>query len=273
MLEEVNLSNWLNADQQEAGDDKLLVRFYLRPVQNKLKTEGGELLIQGPNDPKLKALQATAEASGYRVEVDLSDPKNKKAVVIGAGRPIFDEVEYVFIKAPDKIDKYSEVDRPARNRDRIRFRKQYEAYKFANTEAATGTPLARWPLITATQVEELKYLKIDGEPHPVRTVEQLAEFPEGFMPYLGALGALKKKAQDYLAHARGQAPMVGMRAELDKRGVEMAELRRMLDEQSKLIQSLTPNHTPTGPVELVPAHVSVTEATKKPGRPKKQIAE
>lgn len=293
MLEEaVSLENWVQADRMEAGDEKLLVRFYLRPVQNTLKTEGGELPIQGPNDLKLKRLQADAEAKGYKVETDFSDPRNKRAIVTGAGRPIFDDVEYVEIRIPDKIDKYNQQDRPAKKRDRIRFRRQYEAFKAANAEASSGTPLSRWPLITATQVEEFRYLKIDGEPHPVRTVEELADFPDEFLPYLGSLSSLKKKAADYISHAKGQAPMLQMRAELDRRDSEMAELRRMLDQQSQLIQGLTPRHIPTGPVEVVPAHapipvvetlmqppiraVNTPEAAQRkrgPGRPKKQVEE
>lgn len=271
MLEEaVSLENWVQADRPEAGDEKLLVRFYLRPVQNKLKTEGGEIPVLGPLDPRLKKLQADADAKGYKVEVDLSDPKNKRAVVTGAGRPIFDSVEYVEIRIPDKVDKFNLVDRPAKKRDRLRFRRQYEAFKAATAEEFSGTPLSKWPLISGTQVEELRYLKIDGEPHPVRTVEQLADFPEEFLPYLGSLGALKKRAGDYIAHAKGQAPALQMRAENDQLRSQMAELQ--LQVQS-LIQSAIPRHVPTGPVEIVAAHTPIPEPKKGPGRPRKQVVE
>lgn len=273
MLEEaVSLENWVQSDRPEAGDEKLLVRFYHRPVQNKLKTEGGEIPVLGPLDPRLRKLQAEAESSGYKVEVDLSDPKSKKAVVTGAGRPIFDAVEFVEIRIPDKVDKFNLVDRPAKKRDRLRFRRQYEAFKAATAEEFSGTPLSKWPLVSSTQVEELKYLKIDGEPHPVRTVEQLADFPEEFLPYLGALGAFKKKAADYIAHAKGQAPHLQVRAENDQLRSQMAALQQQVQ---MLIQGAHVPHVPTGPVEIVPANAPIPDAVAKkgPGRPRKQVVE
>lgn len=274
-LEEVTLDdNWVMADRPEKGDEKLLVRFYLRPVQNRLKSEGGEFECAGAGDPRVKALLKDADRTGVKVEV-IQDTVNRRkmAVVTGAGRPIFDDVEYVEIRAPDTIDKFTGNDRPATNRDRKRFKRQYLAFKEANSESVTGTPLEKWPMVTGAQVMELKYLRIDGEKHSIRTVEELAEFPEAFLASLGALGALKKKAQDYLEAAKGQAPMVRMRAELDTRDAEMGELRKMLEEQSKLIQSLTTKHVPMGPVELVPAHAPIPEAAeekRRPGRPPKK---
>lgn len=275
MLEsEVSTENFHLPTQPESGDEKLLVRFYLRPVLNRLKSEGGEFPIQGLHDPKLKAYQADAARAGYTVEVDVSNRLDKKAIITGAGRPIYDSVEYIELRIPDKLDKFTTKDQPAKERDRRRFRKQYEAFKAATREASRGTPLSAWPLISATQVAELQFLKIDGQPHPVRTIEELAEFPEDFLPYLGPeLGKLKQKAQDFLAQAKGQAPMVTLRSELESRDAEIAELRRMI----LGLQAAKPDAR----IEVASAHdpipgpeaIEATKTTKKVGRPRKQVEE
>lgn len=166
------------------------------------------------------------------------------------GRPIFKNVEYIHIGAPG--DKFSVIDRPATPRDRTRFRNHYRAFKESQTEVQTGTPLEKWPMIDATQVEELKYFSI-------RTVEQLALMPDGNIPNVGNISHLKKQAADYLEAAKGLAPMVQMRAELEKRDAEMAALRQQVADMAAQMSGRA-----SQPVQVA------APAPKKRGRPAKQ---
>lgn len=167
----------LDGRQQE---DNALVRFSLRPVENKEKS--------------------AAE-----------------------GRPIFEDVEYVEIMTPG--DKSSIVSRALRETDKQRFRRQYAAWKAdaQNSQPIIGTRLAEWPQVTRSQVEELRYFN-------VHTVEQLAEVSDGNIRNVGPIMALRKKAQDFVAAAKGNAPLAQLRDELAKRDNELEALRRQVAE-------------------------------------------
>src|SRR5690606_9295016 len=81
------------------------------------------------------------------------------------GRPIFKDAEFIKILIPG--DKTNVVVRQASQSDKDRFAQQYARFKNNQQEVLEGTPLEAWPLVTRSQVEELKYFG-------VRTVEQLA---------------------------------------------------------------------------------------------------
>lgn len=191
-------NSWLRTDQPATkGDDALYVRFYLRPKLNLLKTHGGEKEVIGPG--------------GMRQTVKVE----------GAGRPIYDDVEYVEIARPG--DRLERTDMPVTNKERARFRKHYQAFKDGQKEITSGTPLERWPLIQAHQVEELRHFN-------VRSVEQLALMPDGNIPSVGNISRLKKQAVDFLEVAKGNAPSVQLRVELEKRDGEIETLKRQMAE-------------------------------------------
>lgn len=135
------------------------------------------------------------------------------------GRPIYRDVEYVHIRLPG--DKLTEVERPATARDRGRFRRHYEAFKSGRGDAVSGTPLAKWPGVQASQVEELKYFNI-------HTVEALAGMPDGNLANVGNITHLKRSAQDWLDAAKGRAPAEQLRSELEKRDLELDAMRKQL---------------------------------------------
>lgn len=147
-----------------------------------------------------------------------------------AGRPIFRNVEYVYIAKPgDKLDVH---DQPATNRDRWRFRKQYEAFKRGQGNEVIGTPLSKWTSIDVGQVEELKYFN-------VVTVEQLALLPDGNIPNVGNISHLKKMAVDYLEAAKGEAVHTKLRAELEKRDSLLDAMQKQMTQQAELIAKLS----------------------------------
>jgi hypothetical protein len=160
-------------------------------------------------------------------------PKKNDARSLEAGRPIFDDVEYVEIRVPG--DKHNVIHRPVGDSDRRQFARAYQAWKSGAGEQLTGTPLAEWPAVSRSQVEELAYFG-------VRTVEQLANLSDGNAQQVGPIQALKAKALDYVAKAKGNAPLEQMRAELATRDNELETLRRQVTEQAEFIAELKKNN-------------------------------
>lgn len=157
-------------------------------------------------------------------------PKQDAVATAKEGRPIYRDVEYVTISPPG--ERFNVPDKRATDYDRRRFRRQYAAFKSGQGETLHGTPLSKWPLMSAAQVEELKYFH-------VRTVEALATMPDGNIPNVGNISHLKKLAVDYLEIAKGQAPAIQLRAELEKRDETLGALQRQMAEQAAVIARLT----------------------------------
>ena len=160
---------------------------------------------------------------------------------LAEGRAIFKEVDYIRIVTPG--DKDNIPDRPVRDApeysDRRRFAKQFLAYQAQQKqEEVSGTPLAAW-LANPAQVEELKYFG-------VHTVEQLAGLSDTHASKFMGINALRQKARDFIAAAKDGAPMVALRAEVEKRDEEVAALKAALDDQAKQLAELRkvsiPNH-------------------------------
>lgn len=221
MIDTVDLSgNWQRSDVAfNAGDEKLLVRFFIHPLV----------------DHRASAVQ---------------------------GRPIYKDVEFIEIRIPDKIDRLNSPVRPASKRDKLRFRKQYQAFKDANADVTVGTPLRFWPFVTAAQVLELAHFNI-------RTVEHLAELPEATLPSTSGaddISKLRVRAKNYLETANGGSATNRLQSEVEEMRVQVESARRQMAEQAAIIRDLSERHVPTGPVELVSAHAPVPEAKKRFGK-------
>lgn len=151
-------------------------------------------------------------------------PVKNEARSVEEGRPIFEDREFVRILCPG--DKTNIVFREASPQDKARFRKQYEGFKSGTGEILNGTPLSAWPVLSRAQVEELAYFH-------VRTVEQLADMPDSAAQGIGPILGLRQKAKDFLAAAKGAAPMEKMRKELEQRDNEIAALRESIRAQGE----------------------------------------
>jgi hypothetical protein len=156
-------------------------------------------------------------------------PKQNQEKTAEAGRPIFDDVEYVEIMVPG--DKQNMIHRPVTARDRARFPRQYAAWKENKTVAQTGTPLEEWSGISRSQVEELRFFN-------VRTVEQLAGISDGNATNIGPIQALKAKALDFVDRAKGSAPTDKLRMELLERDKEIATLRSQVKELGDAVEGM-----------------------------------
>lgn len=142
-----------------------------------------------------------------------------------AGRPIFDDKEYVRIRFP--ADNKRELVAPAHEVHYVsharrqmtyaeRFAPVYQKFKDDGSHFVQGTPLSEAPFLTESRRSELRALN-------VQTVEQLANLPEPARKRLG-MGSmdLVEKAKAYLATASDSAEVVALRRELDELRALMA---------------------------------------------------
>lgn len=170
----------------------LLVRFGLHPVLNPLKTNGGTIIENG-----------------------------KEVVIPAAGRPIFDDVEYIEIRIPGQKDT---VHRPVREHDKHEFALQYAKWKAnAASGGEIGTLLSTVPFLTKGQVLELEHFGC-------KTVEQLAGMSDSAAQNIGPILSLRTKAQNYLLAAKGNAPLAQMEAKAQAQAEELDLLKRQMAE-------------------------------------------
>lgn len=135
-----------------------------------------------------------------------------------AGRPIFEDREYVRITLPG--DRLREHVAPANEMHYVshakrqmtyaeRFATLYKAWKDSGEEVGSGTPLTAAPFLTPARIEELKHRKI-------RTVEQLAGLPDSIARTLGMNARdMVAQANAYLKAAEGTSEITRMQAEID----------------------------------------------------------
>lgn len=156
-------------------------------------------------------------------------PKENEAKSTEAGRPIYDDVDYVEIRTPGNSTNV--VQRPVTEMDRKRFPQQYAAFKAGDMEQITGTPLAEAPWITRSQVEELAYLR-------VRTMEQLANVNDDVCTKIPGLFKLKQRAQQMMAKAEHEAPFIKIQEENAELRNNLESLQQTVQEQARQIQAL-----------------------------------
>lgn len=148
-------------------------------------------------------------------------PKRNDEKSAEAGRPVFEDREYVEIIAAGNANNI--IRRPVTDMDRRRFRASYEKFKQGDNEQLLGTPLAEVTWISRSQVEELAYRKI-------RTVEQLAEVSDSVCTSLPGLYDLKRKAQAFVQKADAAAPITELQRQNEALQSQLAAMQAQLDE-------------------------------------------
>ena len=165
-----------------------------------------------------------------------TDPQQNAEKSKKAGRPIFDEVEMIEVRIPGQVDF---VQRPVTEEEKQRFPAQYVAFKKNQDQtAASGTPLAQWPLLTKSQVEESKYLG-------AHTVEQLAEVSDASLQKFGpGWKTIREQARDWLKKAADGALLARLRTELETRDAKIKTLEDMLNKQALTLAQMGANGQP-----------------------------
>lgn len=145
------------------------------------------------------------------------------------GRPIYTEVPYITIMVPGERDV---VHRAAWERDYNRFPMQWAAFNNKkDQDAVSGTPLKLIPWLSSAQVKELEFFNC-------YTVEQLANLADSAAAKFMGIQALKQRAKDYVIAAKEAAPLLTIRAEIDKKDQELAAANNALKEQGARIAEL-----------------------------------
>jgi hypothetical protein len=176
-----------NAGNPAFGDDRLLVKFSLEPVQDQEET-------------------------------------------LKQGRPVFKDEEFIRIRIPG--DKSGEVYRRIRPQDKQRFARAYAHWKSTGEgERVVGTPLALWPAVTRSQVEELAYFG-------VKTVEALAGLADVHAQKFPGINALRDKAKRFVQAAADNAPMERMQAMLSERDNTIATLQAAMEDMKAQLAEL-----------------------------------
>lgn len=151
-------------------------------------------------------------------------PKQDKTATEEQGRPIFKDVEYCEIRVRGNRD--PQACRPATFADKKRFPRHYDAFKQRVEMPEEGTPLAEWPQISRSQVEELSFVSI-------KTVEQLAEVSDTHIAKVQGGYSLKQKASEWLASAHDVAKLAktnrDQAAQIEELKEQMATLMARTD--------------------------------------------
>jgi hypothetical protein len=146
-----------------------------------------------------------------------------------AGRPIYEDREFVEIIVPG--NRGSVAYEPVRDEHKQRWPKEYQAFKDGRELPMEGTPLASWPRVTRSRVEELAFAHI-------RTVEQYAAVNDAQLQHLGmGARAEREAAIKFLEVARtGTAPLERMLVKIDQLTRDNERLTRDLAAANALIE-------------------------------------
>lgn len=182
-----------------------------------------------------------------------SEATENKAKSLEAGRPIFEDREFVRIKFAG--DKYRELVAPAseceiRHPDtnlpwsyKDRFPKHYAAFKDGQDFQGDGTPLSELPFLTESKRAELRAVAI-------HTAEALAGLDGALLTRLGMGGrALKDQATAWLSKAQGAA----LETKLAGQNAELREQMKLMQEQIAELTGKKPNVPEAGPKAMAEA--------------------
>jgi hypothetical protein len=142
------------------------------------------------------------------------------------GRPIFKDVEYVDIKIAGS--RTEGVNRPATFHDKQRFPRHYAAFQQRVEMPVEGTPLAEWPIMSRSMVEELSF-------HNIKTVEQLVDLNDSKAAGFMGINDLKAKAKKWLDNSEETARI----NEISELKASSLDKDTKIDQMADLIDSLT----------------------------------
>lgn len=161
-----------------------------------------------------------------------SRPDMNAAKSRDAGRPIYEEIDFVEIMVPG--DKHCIIDREARQIDKRRFVRQWDAYKAGKVDQQSGTPLTALPFMSASKAEEYKFFNIV-------TAEQLAAVADGSSAAQAIMGFTgdKQKANAYLQMAAGNAPILQMQQALEEKDGQINAMQEQMNQMNQRLMELS----------------------------------
>ena len=138
-----------------------------------------------------------------------------------AGRPIFDEFDFVRIQTPG--DTRTLIETIATDQHKKRFPSAWDLYSRGMEAITEGTPLDEWNGATRSQAKELQYANI-------RTVELLAQISDSNIQKLGpGYQQLRAKARLFIESSKGEAAATAAARENERLREEMAIMKEQLE--------------------------------------------
>ena len=148
------------------------------------------------------------------------DAVHSESKSIEAGRPIYDEYDFIKIMAPGSKDSVIEKVNYGHQQ---RFPKQWAQYQAHQEQTTSGTPLSEVPWLTVAQRAEFLAMN-------VRSVEGLVGMPDNIAQKFMGFHGIKQRAQAYLDLAAGNAPTERLNAEIAKKDAELEVMRGQIAE-------------------------------------------
>lgn len=141
----------------------------------------------------------------------------------GEGRgEVFVDVPFVEVRAPGDV--LNVVRKPAQENHKQRWPQEWAAFEASQKdgkERLNGAPLEQAPFLSKAQVLEFRAKGL-------RTIEHLADMSDVNGQGIPAFSQTRQKARDFVEAARGNAPLLAMRAELESRDAEMKALQEQM---------------------------------------------
>lgn len=173
-----------------------------------------------------------------RVEFETRAEEDRDAT-IKAGRVMFKDVDYVKVTPPGAYsvwEGYAEDWLKSQEREPYHhlLLKAYEAFKQGKEPPLNGTAVENCTMFTPAEVKQIKLV--------CRTVEELAEWPDGSLGMFGMGGTrLKQKAQSWMASANSTGTLAArldaLEAEKASEKATSAQLREQLAELQKKLEA------------------------------------
>lgn len=180
-------------------------------------------MIDPLSDAAFEDLNAVGSDEEKKLRVTFfNDEIKDDASTAKEGRPIYRTVEMCEIRIPGDRDNIVVGRVTKMSPDpRERFPAAYARFQRKQSVQVVGTPLRKWGLIETTEARSYEDLGIV-------TVEQLAELSDANCQQLRGSLADRQKARDFLAQAKGQAPVAAARAELAAAKSEIEALKEQI---------------------------------------------
>ena len=158
------------------------------------------------------------------IQWDAERRRDVRVRVPGAGRPVYKEEIFTELGIPGNTLEMR--CRPLRESDKQRFAPEWAAFEKGEAAPSIGTPLEEIPFLTSVQRAEFRHLGI-------KTAEQFAAISDGDGAKVTmGFQQIRQRVRDFLAVAAGEAPVNAMRAELESRDAEIADLKKQFAELS-----------------------------------------
>ena len=172
------------------------------------------------------------------------EPVQDEVASSQAGRPIFRDVERVELFMPG--DQYHKPVHNVTDEHRQRFPQAYTQFKQGIDDQITGgCPLEEWPVLSRSQVMELRGIGF-------RTVEDIRDVSDQHASPIMGMMSLKQRAKAFLDEAAELAQNEMLHAENDRLQSEMASLKLQLkelgDASQRMFHELTAIKSATNPI-------------------------